>query len=383
MRSKLLLLLFIAFCFIQACKSGRGSKFTVNGTILNIPAGSTVVLEELGVTDVITELDSDKLNDKGEFSVAGNAPEPGVYRLHFTGNKFILLSVDKGVITVKGDFNSMERSQVSGSAGTASIQQFLTNIRNFQRDYATMGIVLDTLQARGNDSILSTAKRHFKSMQDSFVIFIENYADTTAFLPNAIFAARILNPRVEKNFLVGFIQGLDRRFPNSANARDFETFYAQSLGGAKQKPAAMQGGGGAIGGIAPELKLPTVNGQVVGLSSLRGKYVLLDFWASWCGPCRAENPNVVAAYNKYKDKNFTVYSVSLDNNKDSWQKAVKDDNLVWPTQVSDLVGWGSSAAKTYNIESIPSNFLIDPSGKIIARDLRGDQLEQQLASILK
>ena len=123
------------------------------------------------------------------------------------------------------------------------------------------------------------------------------------------------------------------------------------------------------GAMAPEINLPAADGTIIALSSLRGKYVLLDFWASWCGPCRAENPNVVAVYNKFKDKNFTVYSVSLDNNKDAWEAAIKDDNLAWRTHVSDMKGWTSSAAVLYGVQSIPANFLIDPTGKVIGRNL--------------
>ena len=130
------------------------------------------------------------------------------------------------------------------------------------------------------------------------------------------------------------------------------------------------------------MTLPDVNGKTVSLSSFRGKYVLLDFWASWCGPCRAENPNVVAAYQKFKGKNFTIVGVSLDNNKDAWENAIKSDGLAW-TQVSDLKGWQSQAAALYNVQSIPSNFLIDTAGKVIAKNLRGKDLEEALSSVLK
>jgi peroxiredoxin len=138
---------------------------------------------------------------------------------------------------------------------------------------------------------------------------------------------------------------------------------------------------GAIGSQAIEFVQADIEGKQVALSSFKGKYVLVDFWASWCRPCREENPNVVRAYNKFKEKNFTVLGVSLDNNRAPWLKAIKADALAW-TQVSDLKGWNNEAAAKYNIQSIPQNFLLDPSGKIIAKNLRGPELESRLCELL-
>ncbi len=145
-----------------------------------------------------------------------------------------------------------------------------------------------------------------------------------------------------------------------------------------------------IGDKAPELAFKSPEGKLIKLSDLKGKMVLIDFWASWCGPCRRENPNVVKAYNEYKDKNFkngskgfTIYGVSLDKNKASWQNAINRDKLVWPYHVSDLKQWRSKAAKIYNVRGIPTNYLIDGDGIIIAKSLRGAALDEKLQSLVK
>ncbi len=136
-----------------------------------------------------------------------------------------------------------------------------------------------------------------------------------------------------------------------------------------------------IGQKAPELAFQNPQGKIMKLSDLKGKVVLIDFWASWCRPCRMENPNVVAMYNKYHDKGFEIYSVSLDKDKASWENAIKTDGLIWPNHVSDLLYWNSEGARIYGVRSIPATVLVDKDGKIIALNLRGAALEQALEKI--
>jgi len=361
---------------LVAC-SGGNHKFTIIGNISGMPE-QTVVLEQLNANDVITIVDSERSKPDGHFELSGISPEPGLYRIHFRQNKFILLSVDKGNLKVTADWNTIDDYNVAGSVASEQLKDFVISIREHLRDFNTMSVVLDTLKAKGNDSILTIAKKNFQDMGGQFTHFVEQFADSTHYEPNAVFAARMVNAASETTFLEQFTQTINHKFPGTRMSKDFTEYYMKVTARLQTPNNSNPLSHGAK---APDFLLPDVDGKMVSLSSLRGKYVLLDFWASWCKPCRGENPNVVAAYQKYKGKNFTILSVSLDNNKDAWTRAIQDDHLEW-TQVSDLKGWSSVAAVTYNVQSIPTNFLVDPSGRIIANDLRGDVLDKVLEAQL-
>ncbi len=181
------------------------------------------------------------------------------------------------------------------------------------------------------------------------------------------YAAAVSSYNKDKDLFVLVISELGKEFPQ-------DKLYNQVKG---EIEAAKKT---AIGSVAPDIELPTPDGKTMKISDLRGKYVLLDFWASWCGPCRRENPNVVRVYQKYKDKGFEILGISLDKSKDKWLQAIQSDGLIW-YHISDLKGWQSEAAKLYGVNSIPSTFLLDKEGKIIARNLRGPALEQKLKQI--
>jgi peroxiredoxin len=377
--SKRCILFFIAAQLLLFSCGQKDKKFTLNGDISGMPP-QTVLLEQLNANNVIAIIDSQKSDKKGRFSFSANNTEPGLYRLHFTDNRYILLSIGHGTVQVAADWQNIENYNVVGSAGSASLKSFIVAIRQHLRDVNTLSVVMDSLRAHGKDSVLQVAKKDFEELRIGFTEFVERYADTTTFEPNAIFAARLLNSSKENEFLEAFTMSLERRFPATQMTKEFMDYY-HKLEETVKKPK-VESQHVDVGFLAPDFTSQTPEGETFKLSSLRGKYVLVDFWASWCGPCRKESPNLVKAYLAHKAKNFTILSVSLDNKREDWVEAIKKDQLNW-THVCDLKGWKSDAAVIYSIQSLPFNFLLDSSGKVIARDLRGEQLTEILRQFVK
>jgi peroxiredoxin len=219
--------------------------------------------------------------------------------------------------------------------------------------------------------VLETGFREKITAAGSFLL---NYADTTETPAVAIYALGMSRNLVSPDQVKPALNAIAKRFPKSKK-------IAKLSGDVNNQTESKQTED-LVGKEAPLFEMPDVNGRTISLASLRGKYVLVDFWASWCKPCRMENPNVVAAYQQFKDKNFTVLGVSLDKNKEAWVNAIKEDGLAW-THVSDLKQWQSSVVSLYQIEGIPFNVLLDPQGKVIAKGLRGEDLLTQLAAIVK
>ena len=354
----------------------KNGSFELKGTLTDTK-GETIYLEKLTNPQPVT-IDSTVIDENGNFEFTNYTPKIGFYRIKTSAQNFAMLVLDStDKVKVTGSVKDLGNSyKVEGSPETKLFLEFneIAKKNKMQLDSLNQAFqrIVEEKNLSKNTKAIDSLSNTFQVPYEAIVTpqnkilskkIIEN---STSY--SSLMAIQGMDPEKYIDIYKALDKGLYAKYPLDANVVMFHGIVSKMV-------ATTQGQ------EAPEINLPSPDGTNIALSSLKGKIVLVDFWASWCGPCRKEMPNVVKAYAKFKDKGFEIYGVSLDQDKDRWVEAIKKDGITWP-QVSDLKQWDCEPAKQYGVTGIPATFLLDKEGKIIAKNLRGDDLEKAIENAL-
>lgn len=373
------ILIALPIILLTACSNTNPEAkggFELKGILTNAN-GSTIYLEKMA-PDGVAPFDTATINDKGEFSFTPVIKEIGYYRLKIDEkNTATFIFSPNQKVTISGNAAYLGSTyEVQGSPDSKLFQEMSrassVNYRqrdSLQKEYQAFAQLNPTNQARV-DSMGKVLEIPYSKLTRDHNMYLVDFINKNKTSIAALAAIQQLPIEEFTPVYIDLDKALFAAYPNISFVKAFHKEV-------KTKTAC------AIGAPAPEIKFNTPAGKPLALSSLKGKVVLVDFWASWCGPCRQENPNVVRAYNKYKDKGFDIYSVSLDNDLNRWKAAIEKDKLTWKSHVCDFKGWQSPVVGDYNFNGIPSNVLLDKDGNIIAKNLRGAELESKLAEVFK
>lgn len=362
----------------------------INGTLKNAE-GKKIYLEKFDKNQPV-KIDSAVVSKKGKFKISTKETTTEFYRLSFQSSDFIVLIISKDeTIELTADGNNLNKSySVKGSEHSSKLLEFV----NLVNDYVKVRDSLNTLAMKNNNGqntdVMTKLNGEMTAKYNDFLKSRNKFMDDNAASPALVAVTNHLNLQNDAVNEIIYLKKIDAALEKSIPGSYYHTSIHEMVLGieerivadAKQKEAeANRLKMTQPGAEALDIVMKDKDGNEIKLSSLKGNYVLIDFWASWCGPCRKENPNVVSLYNKYKDKGFTVYSVSLDNSKDKWVDAIAKDNLIWPNHVSELKGWQTAVCADYGVNAIPHTVLIDKEGKIVQAHLRGPSLEAKLKEI--
>jgi thiol-disulfide isomerase/thioredoxin len=387
MNKKLFLYLFIIL-ISAACKQ---NTVKISGTIVNPVPGAYIILDELKSNE-LKPIDSVKISSNGTFNFKREIKQPLFYLLKSNNNNFLTMLVEPGEkITMKVHSDSLNYPiSLEGSKGTESMAEYNKILRTTIKKLTGLNKIYEQ---NLNTPELPRVIESLDSLANLYLIEINTFTKTyidenlkslvslVALYQQVAPSVYVLNPTKDMKYFIKVDSSMFSQYPDYEPVITLHEQVKELTSKMNGEPEAAPGS--TSGAIAPEISLPTPAGDTIKLTSTRGSVVLLDFWASWCAPCRKENPNLVNVYNIYHRKGFQIYQVSLDKTKEAWEKGITDDHLDKWIHVSDVKYWNSIVVPLYKVESIPCNFLLDKDGRIIASNLRGEQLQKKLAEIFK